>query len=54
MYRSESVPESDLEQMVDDGQFGRDVGVGDETAVLIVDMTREFTEDQFANGHSET
>jgi nicotinamidase-related amidase len=53
MYRPESVPDADLEQMVDDGQFGREVGVGDEIAVLIVDMTREFTEDRFANGHSE-
>lgn len=54
MYVPDVVPESDREVMVEKGNFGGTVEIGDDVAVLVVDMTREFTEDEYPNGYAET
>jgi nicotinamidase-related amidase len=54
MYVPEVVPEADRETMVEKGGYGDTVGFGDDLAVLVVDMTREFVEDQYPNGYAET
>ncbi|MWV38468.1 isochorismatase family protein [Natrialba sp. INN-245] len=40
--------------MVDKAEFGGEMGLGEEVAVLVVDMTREFVEDEYPNGYAET
>lgn len=54
MYLPDNVPQSDKETMCQKASFGSSVGFGDEVAVLIVDMTKEFVEDEYQNGFSET
>lgn len=54
MYVPEVIPESDREAMVGKGGFGETVGFGDDIAVVVVDMTREFVEDRYPNGYAET
>jgi nicotinamidase-related amidase len=54
MYVPEVVPESDRETMVEKGGYGETVEFGDDVAVLVVDMTREFVEDSYPNGYAET
>ncbi|TYT62663.1 isochorismatase family protein [Natrialba swarupiae] len=40
--------------MVDKAEFGGEIGLGEDIAVLVVDMTREFVEDDYPNGYAET
>lgn len=54
MYIPDNIPQADVETMRDKAAFGSSVGFGDEIAVLIVDMTKEFVEDTYQNGFSET
>ncbi|WP_200840300.1 isochorismatase family protein [Natrialba sp. INN-245] len=54
MYVPDVVPEEDRQTMVDKAEFGGEMGLGEEVAVLVVDMTREFVEDEYPNGYAET
>lgn len=54
MYVPDVIPEKDRSTLVNKGGYGRDVEIGDTPALLVVDMTREFVEDRFPNGWSET
>jgi nicotinamidase-related amidase len=54
MYVPDTIPESDVETMREKASFGSSVGFGEQAAVLVVDMTREFVEDQYQNGHAAT
>ncbi|WP_202911788.1 isochorismatase family protein [Natrialba swarupiae] len=54
MYVPDVVPEEDRQTMVDKAEFGGEIGLGEDIAVLVVDMTREFVEDDYPNGYAET
>lgn len=54
MYVPDIVPEADRETMVEKAAYGERKGFGRNVAVLVVDMTREFVEDEYPNGYAET
>ena len=54
MYVPETVPEEDRKTMLEKGKYADRVGLGENIAVIIVDMTREFVRDEYPNGHAET
>lgn len=54
MYIPGQIPEADKETMREKASMGSSVGFGDKIAVLVVDMTKEFVEDEYPNGFAET
>ncbi|MWV38483.1 isochorismatase family protein [Natrialba sp. INN-245] len=54
MYIPELVPEDDKEVLLEKAGYAGSVGFGETPAVLIVDMTNAFVEDDYPNGYAET
>lgn len=54
MYIPEVVPDEDREIMVEESHHGKEIEMGENVAILVVDMTKEFVEDRYPNGHAET
>lgn len=54
MYVPDIIPEEDREEMIDDGTFGKQMGIEDNVAILVVDMTTEFVEEGYSVGYPET
>ncbi|MDX1748558.1 MAG: isochorismatase family protein [Halobacteriales archaeon] len=54
MYVPDVVPDADRQTMLEKADYGESKGFGERVAVLIVDMTREFVEDEYPNGYAET
>lgn len=52
-YVPDTVPESELQYFVNGG-FGTRIGWGDQPAVVVVDMTEEFTSSEYPSGRSDT
>lgn len=52
-YVPDLIPESDLEHF-DRAGFGARVGWGDSPAILVVDLTRQFSDDDWPLGRSDT
>lgn len=53
MYVPEFVPAEDR-RVVEESGLGGSVDLGEDVAVLVVDMTREFVRDEYPHGHAET
>lgn len=54
MYVPECIPEEDRSVMIDKAGYDGDVGIGENPAVLVVDLTNAFVEDEYPNGYAET
>ena len=54
MYVPDVVPEEDREALTESSSFGHTKGMGENVAVLVVDMTREFVEEGHPNAYPET
>jgi len=53
MYVPDSIPERDREVMTRSGRHGQRLEFGDNLAVLIVDMAREFVSEEYSAGNAE-
>jgi len=53
MYIPDIIPKEDRQELVKGG-YGGDITIGDNIAVLVVDMTEEFVSDEYPTGFSKT
>lgn len=54
MYVPQVVPEEDRTQLAENPSFGNEKGLGENVAVLVVDMTKEFVDDISRHAYPET